>query len=126
MLLAGTVADWVSVDDYPLTNAVPEKIYTLNLHTHSHSLPHPPNMSTAQPIFPEKKSKTQASVSRKRKSEADPIGAPPAKCGNFLLGFNLILGNSDCFKDQFFVFPDENGHLKYERVKGVDDSYIFN
>jgi len=36
-------------------------------------------MSTAQPIFPEKKSKTQAAVSRKRKSEADPIGAPPAK-----------------------------------------------
>jgi len=34
-------------------------------------------MSTAQPIFPEKKSKTQASVSHKRKSEADPI-APPA------------------------------------------------
>ena len=36
-------------------------------------------MSTAQPIFPEKKSKTQASVSRKRKSEADPIVPPKIK-----------------------------------------------
>ena len=54
-------------------------------------------MSTAQPIFPEKKSKTQAAVSRKRKldPEADSIAPPKIKKPKFVPVHRLGVPRAD-------------------------------
>ena len=78
-------------------------------------------MSTAQPIFPEKKSKTQASVSRKRKSEADPIApiapiAPPAKKPKLFKDSMDILNNGDIGDFKAAIKTWEHQHGQHEDI----------
>ena len=87
-------------------------------------------MSAAQPIFPEKKSKTQASVSRKRKSEADPIVPPkikkPRKDSVFA---DFSTDDPDLATDECLVettFPEPENFKKELEDIAMDEEVDFN
>ena len=88
-------------------------------------------MSTAQPIFPEKKSKTQASVSRKRKSEADPIVPPKIKKPRKDLVFadsstdDPDLATDECLVEITFPEPENLKKELEDIAMDIDEEFDF-